>query len=230
MAQQQIETSSVGYPVNGETASGYLAKPEGAGPFPGVIVIMEWWGLEPHIKDVAERFAREGHYAVAPDIYHGQLTDDPQEAMTLVRSLDRDLAVKEIDAAIRHTKSQAVSNGKVGVIGYCMGGGLALLTAVHSNDVDAVNPYYGGNPDPIDLVERIQCPILGLYAAHDEANRPSVPAMEAALRRHGKEFECIVYPDAPHAFFNDRRPSYREEASRDAWQRTLAFFRQHLSG
>ncbi|MBI4641525.1 MAG: dienelactone hydrolase family protein, partial [Candidatus Tectomicrobia bacterium] len=193
-----------------------------------VVVIMEWWGLEPHIKDVTERFAREGYYAMAPDIYHGKVTDNPGEAMNLVRSLDRDLAVKEIDAAIRYIKTQPLSSGKVGVIGYCMGGGLALLTAIYSDNVDAVNPYYGANPNPIDLVERIQCPILGLYAEHDEANRPSVPAIEAALRRYGKQFECIVYPDAPHAFFNDTQESYREEASKDAWQRTLAFFHKHL--
>jgi len=214
MMAQQIQTSMIEYKVNGEKASGYEAKPEGAGPFPGVVVIMEWWGLEPHIKDVTERFAREGYYAVAPDIYHGKITGDPGEAMNLGRSLDRNLAVKEIDTAIRHIKAQPVSNRKVGVIGYCMGGGLALLTAIYSDNVDAVNPYYGGNPNPIDLVERIQCPILGLYAEHDEANRPSVPDIEAALRRYGKQFECIVYSDAPHAFFNDTRETYREEASK----------------
>ncbi len=227
----EITTTTVSYKTDGGEATGYEAKPEGAGPFPGVIVIMEWWGIDPHIKDVTERFAREGYHAVAPDIYHGTVIDyeNREGAMEMTRSLDRDLAVKEIDAAIRHIKGQSSSNQKVGVIGYCMGGGLVLLTAIASNDVDAANVYYGGNPNPIELVEQIQCPILGLYAEHDEANRPAVPAMEEALTRYGKEHELIVYPDAPHAFFNDLRPSYREEASKDAWQRTLTFFKQHLS-
>ena len=224
-----ITTTTVEIKLDGQDVTGYEAKPEGAGPFPGVVVIQEWWGLDDHIKDMTERFAREGYYAVAPDLFHGEVTDDGDEAMRLTRSMDQDLAVREIDAAVRYIKAQLVSNRKVGLIGYCLGGGMALMGAVRSDDVDAVNPYYGANPNPIELVGRIRCPILGLYAGNDEANRPSVPAMEEALQRYGKEYEVIVYPDAPHAFFNDRQSNYREEPARDAWRRTLAFFKQHLS-
>ncbi|MBI4298791.1 MAG: dienelactone hydrolase family protein [Chloroflexi bacterium] len=227
---QRIQARMIDYKINGGKVAGYEARPGGAGRFPGVVVIIEWWGLDSHIKDVTERFAREGYYALAPDIYHGTVTADPQEAMKLTRALDRERAVKELVAAVDHIKGQRVSNGKVGVIGYCMGGGLALLTAVNSEKVDAVNPYYGGNPNPLDLVQRIQCPILGLYAGHDEANRPSVPALEGALRQYRKQFECIVYPDAPHAFFNDTQDSYRKEAAEDAWRRTQTFFGKHLKG
>ena len=231
MNNTNITTATVSYPSDGEQASAYEARPEGDGPFPGVVVVMEWWGLDEHIRDVTERFAREGCYALAPDIYHGTVVgyDDPDTAMAATRSLDGEAAVRELTDAVHYIKQQQRSNGKVGVVGYCMGGGFALLTAIHSDEVDGVNPYYGGNPDPIELVERIQCPVLGLYAGHDEANRPSVPDMKAALERYGKEAECIVYPDAPHAFFNDRSETYREEAATDAWRRTLAFFGRHLA-
>lgn len=225
-----IETVMTGYASDGGEVAAYQARPEGDGPFPGVLVIMEWWGLDDHIKDVTERFAREGYFALAPDIYHGTVIgyDDAETAMQTVRSFDREQAVSELSSAVSHMKRQPFSSGKVGVIGYCMGGGFALLTAIDSDEVDAVNPYYGGNPDPIDLVEHIECPVLGLYAGRDEANRPSVPDIEAALERHGREFECIVYPDAPHAFFNDRSETYRAEPAEDAWERTKAFFAQHL--
>ncbi len=224
----EITTRSVTFRVNGEQASGHEARPVGTGPFPGVVVIQEWWGLEPHIKDVAERFAREGYYALAPDLYHGQVTEEPDEAMKLTRALDRDLAVKEIEAAIRHIKSQPSSNKKVGVIGYCMGGGLAFAAAINSRNVDAANPYYGGVPNPVEQVERIQCPLMAFFSATDRGVPENVPVLEQTLKRFGKRAECRIY-DAPHAFFNDRRPSYREEAAKDAWQRTLAFFQQHLS-
>ena len=131
-------------------------------------------------------------------------------------------------AAVDTLQGLPECSGKVGSIGYCMGGGLALLTAIHSGNVAAVNPYYGANPNPLELVERIRCPVLGLYAERDEANRPSVQAMRAALERYGKEHEIIVYPDAPHAFFNDTQASYRPEAAKDAWRRTLEFFGKHL--
>jgi carboxymethylenebutenolidase len=223
-----VSTVSISYQVDEGTATGYLAQPEGTGPFAGIVVVQEWWGLDSHIQDVAERFAKEGFVALAPDLYHGQVTEEAEEARRLAMSLDRDRAVKEIDSVIRYIKQQPYSSDKVGIVGYCMGGGLVMLAAIHSDIVDAANVYYGGNPDPIDQVQDINCPILGLYAGHDEANRPSVPDLEAALQRHGKQHECIVYPDAPHAFFNDQKPNYRDEAARDAWRRTLAFFRQHL--
>lgn len=223
-------TTSINYPAGGEQATAHQARPDGDGPFPGVVVVVEWWGLDEHIKDVTERFAAEGYLAVAPDIYHGTVIgyDDAESAMKATRALDRQLAVRELAAAVDYIKGQPQSNGKVGVIGYCLGGGLALLTAIESDSVDAVNPYYGANPDPLDDVAKIDCPILGLYAGRDEANRPSVPDIRAALEQHGRQFDLHVYDDAPHAFFNDRSETYREDSARDAWQRTLGFFSQHL--
>ena len=226
-----IKTADISYNIDGGQATGYEAKPTGDGPFPGVVVIMEWWGLEPHIKDLTDRFAREGYHAVAPDIYHGTVIDydNRDGAMGMARSLDKDLAVREIDGAASYIKGQSSSNNKVGIVGYCMGGGLVLATAIASNNIDAANVYYGGNPDPIDLVEQIQCPVLGLYAGSDEtANPTKVPTLEEALTRFGKEHELHVYWDAQHSFFNDRRPSYHEETAKDAWQRTQDFFCKHL--
>ena len=225
----KITQGSANVPVGDNQVWSYVAHPVGEGQWPGILVIQEWWGLEPHMFDVAQRFAREGYVAIMPDLFHGMVTNDAAEAMDFMRSgFDQSEAVEELVATVKFLKDLSPCSGKVGVIGYCLGGGLALSTAIASDEVGAVNPYYGGNPDPIELVERIQCPVLGLYAERDEANRPSVPAIEEALGRYGKEYECIVYPDAPHAFFNDTRDSYRPEAAADAWRRTVEFMRQHL--
>lgn len=224
-----ITQGSVNVPVGDRQVWSYLAHPIGEGPWPGILVIQEWWGLEPHMFDVAQRFAREGYVALMPDLFHGNVTNDATEAMEFLRSgFNQAEAVEELVASVQYLKGMSTCSGKVGVIGYCLGGGLALRTAIASDEVGAVNPYYGGNPDPIELVERIQCPVLGLYAERDEANRPSVPALEEALQLYNKQYECIVYPDAPHAFFNDTRDSYRPEAAADAWHRTMEFMGRNL--
>ena len=162
--------------------------------------------MDDHIKDLTSRFAGEGFVVLAPDLYHGQVTSDPGEAMKLLQGTDDEEATKELNGAVAHLKSQPFCASKAGIIGYCFGGGLSIATARVNRDLDACVVYYGANPNPLDLVQNITCPILALYAGHDEANRPSVPDLEAALQRYSKQYECIVYPDAPHAFFNDRSP------------------------
>ncbi len=228
----ETTTELVEFPVDGGSCPGYLARPA-EGTYPGVVVIQEWWGLDDHIKDVARRFAREGFVALAPDLYHGKVTSEPDEARKLAMELDRERALKEIRQAVAYLKAHpAVSPKKVGIIGFCMGGGLALLTAIHEPAVDAAVVFYGRNPDPIDLVARIQCPLLGIYGEADQGIPPSeVERLGEALKRYGKQFELHIYPAAPHAFFNDTRPQvYRPEAAADAWAKTLAFFRRHLVG
>lgn len=217
--------------ANGQTVPGYLALPEST-PAPGVIVIQEWWGLDSHIKDVADRFAREGFVALAPDLYHGQVAAEPDEARKLAMELNHDHAVAEIDAGARYLLGRPeVTGPKVGVVGFCMGGGLSLLTACRSNNVGAAVVFYGRNPNPIDQVRNLSCPLLGIYGEADQGIPPSeVERLREALSAAGKEFDLHIYPDAPHAFFNDTRPSYRPDASADAWRRTLAFFREHLRG
>ena len=227
---QQIQSSTIEIQVNGGTVPAHLARPSGEGGWPGVVVIQEWWGLEPHIKDIADRFARAGFVAVAPDLYHGQVTGEPDEARKLAMGLDRPRAVKEISSAAGHLKAQPFVSGKVGTVGYCMGGGLSIQTACESGDVDAAVIYYGGNPNPIDLVQNLRGPVLGLYGGADGGIPPSTASdLAVALEKAGKSYEVHIYGGAPHAFFCDNRASYRQEAAEDSWQRTLAFFKANLA-
>ena len=223
----------VTYPtgMDGSTAPGYLAKPEGDGPFPGVIVIQEWWGLEEHIKDIARRFAAEGFVALAPDLYHGHVATEPDDARKHAMSLQLDAAMKDIQGAIDYLKSLLeVEPKKVGVIGFCMGGRLALHAAVRSQDVGAVAPFYaGGMEGMFQDIDKIDAPMFAAFGAED-ASIPldRVERFRQLLQEHGKQAEVTVYDGAPHSFFNDTRPSYREEVSRDAWQKVLTLFRSAL--
>ena len=219
------------FPVDGGVATGYLALPEMT-PAPGVVVIQEWWGLEPHIKDVVERFATAGFVALAPDLYHGEVATEPNEAQKLAMELDYGRAISEIDAAAAYLIGRSETRGeKVGVVGFCMGGGLSLLTACRSNRIGGAVVFYGRNPSPIEQVRDLTCPLLGLYGEADQGIPPAeVERLRAALEAAGgKQYELHIYPNAPHAFFNDTRSSYRPDAAADAWQRTLAFFREHLA-
>ena len=229
MAQQKIRTSAIEVEYNGSKVSGHLCQPAGEGVSPGVVVIQEWWGLEPHVKDVAERFARAGLVALAPDLYHGTVTGEPDEAGKLMMELDQDRAVREITAAVTYLKSQPHSNGKVGTVGYCMGGGLSIATACATPELDAAINYYGVNPDPADRLANVRCPVLALYAGADDfVPISSASVLSEALEKNGVPYETHIYGGAPHAFFNDTHAAYRKEVADDAWERTLAFFRQHL--
>lgn len=225
-----IQKSTVQFPSNGHTTSGYLARPQGSGRFPGVVVIQEWWGLDQHVKDVTEKFAQEGFVALAPDLYHGKVTSEPDEARKLVMELDRERAMLEVDAAAAYLQGQAdLAGDKVGVVGFCLGGGLSLMAGIRSQRFGASVVFYGGNPNPLDQVQSLNCPVLGLYGEADQGIPPArVNELEVALHRYGKEHELHIYPETPHAFFNDHRESYRAEASADAWRRTVQFFRTHI--
>ena len=229
MTQQPIRTSDITIETNGQSVPAYQCLPVGDGPFPGVVVIQEWWGLEPHIKDIAERFAKQGFAAVAPDLYHGEVTSEPDEARKLVMALDRPRAVQEIVGTVGYIKAQPYSNGKVGTIGYCMGGGLSIATACSTDILDAAVIYYGSNPDS-DTLSKASCPVLGLYGGAD-GGIPVSTAVELSevLEKAGTPYEVHVYGGAPHAFFNDTRESYRMEAAAHSWLTTLAFFGERLS-
>lgn len=227
---EQVNSRMVNMPHNGTQTPGYLSHPIATGKRPGVVVIQEWWGLEPHIKDVVARFAGEGFAAVAPDLYHGAVAQEPDEARKLVMTLNREAAGREIITAVNYLKRQENCTGKVGVVGFCLGGGLSLLTACRGSGVSAAVVFYGPPLDPLDQVKNLECPLLGLYGEADQGI-PVARAreLEEKLKEHGKQVEFHIYPGAPHAFFNDARPSYRKEAAEDAWRRTLAFFRARLS-
>ncbi|HXG36998.1 MAG TPA: dienelactone hydrolase family protein [Dehalococcoidia bacterium] len=226
----EIMWTSVELSQNGSKFAGYLVRPNVDEARPGVVVIQEWWGLEPHIKDVVQRFAREGYVAIAPDLYDGRIATEPNEAQKIRMALDVPQAVQRVNSAARYLKSQQYSRGqKVGTIGFCMGGMVSLATACDSRDIDAAVVFYGRNPDPIEKVENVSCPLLGIYGEADQGIPVSeVERLREALNRFGKQASIHIYPQAPHAFFNDTKESHRPEAAQDAWQKTLAFFRQNL--
>ncbi len=170
------------YPRNGRNVSAYLATPSGAGPFPAVIVIQEWWGLNAHIRDVAERSAREGYVSLAPDLYHGKVTDDPNEAGKLMGALNRDEAIKDLIAGIHYLQGQKTVRGnRIGVAGFCMGGSFALLLPCKTTEIRAAVPYYGEIPDEAAL-QSLACPVLYVYGEADFwITRKDVRRLENAL-------------------------------------------------
>jgi len=220
----------VKFSSNGETTDGYLSIPE-KGTGPGVVVIQEWWGLVDHIKDVCDRFAAEGYVALAPDLYHGETAKSPDEAGKMMMALRIDEAEKDLSGAVRYLMDHdATASGAAGVVGFCMGGALALYTATKNRDVGACVVFYGGHPNVKPDLSNLCAPVLGLYAGRDGFVTPdSVRQLESKLKELGKPAEMIIYPETDHAFFNDTRPEvYNAEAADDAWRRTTQFLRKHL--
>ena len=216
---------------NGGTTDGYLSVPASGGG-PGVIVIQEWWGLVPHIKDVADRFAAEGFVALAPDLYHGEATTSPDEAGKLMMALNIEQAEKDLRGAVQHLLSNpSVTAGRVGTVGFCMGGLHSLFAATKNPQVGACVVFYGIHPKVQPDLPNLRAPVLGLYAENDNFVPPeAVRELESKLRGLGKSVETHIYPGTDHAFFNDQRPEvYAPEAARDAWRRTVNFFRRHLT-
>lgn len=220
----------IDYQRNGHKVGAYLATPPGAGPFPAMIVIQEWWGLNAHIRDVADRYAREGYVALAPDLYHGKATDNPNEAGKLMGALNREEAIKDLIAGTQYLKSQKLVRGdRIGVTGFCMGGSFALLLPCKTKEIRAAAPYYGEIPEAATL-QALACPVLYIYGDADFwITRDDVRRLEEAIKKYNKPAEVKIYPGAPHAFFNDtRKDVFRPKEAQDAWQRTLDFFAKHL--
>lgn len=226
-----IRTEMVEFPSNGASTPGFLARPEGDGPFPGVIVIQEWWGLNENIKDIAKRFANEGFVAFAPDLYHGEVVAEPDEAQKLMMQLDMNRASHELVKATEYLSEQPyIGDRGIGAIGFCMGGGLAFTLATDTPLIRAVAPFYGGAPQPIDKIQSLHGPAFIVYAENDDwIGAPVRDAVNQALTEHNKTFEIKVYPGTHHAFFNDTRPEvFDKAAADDAWSRTLDLFRSNL--
>jgi carboxymethylenebutenolidase len=222
----------VEFPSNGSAAQGYLALAK-SGSGPGVLVIQEWWGLVDHIKELCERFAAEGFVALAPDLYHGEATTEPDEAGRLMMSLRMDQAAQDLNGAVDYLVDHSTGHG-VGVVGFCMGGGLALRVGCRRPDaVKAVVPFYGvaGWPPGESDWSKMTAAVQGHYAEDDGmAGPPEVAKLEAELRAADVEVEMFLYPATTHAFFNDTRPEVHDpEASALAWERTVSFLRAKLS-
>ncbi len=217
---------------NGGTDQGYLATPAEGGKGPGLIVIQEYWGLVPHIKAVADRFAHEGFVALAPDLYHGKTVDEPDEAAKMMMTLNMDQAARDMSGAVDEVLKHS-STDKVGILGFCMGGGLALLLATQRPDVVvACVPFYGvippGGPQP-DWAA-MTAAVQGHYAGNDSSAGPEAVAdLESKLGALGKDIDFHIYPGTEHAFFNDTRPEvYNAEASAASWARAVTFLNGKL--
>ena len=226
MPNEMVEFAS-----NGGTTRGFLALPESGSKGAGVIVIQEWWGLVPHIKNVCERFAAAGFVALAPDLYHGRTTTSPDEAGKLMMALNVGQAEKDLRGAIGYLLAhERVAGERVGTVGFCMGGALSLYAAAKNEQVGACVVFYGAHPKINPDLERLRAPLLGFYAGRDDFATPALAReLEAKLRSLGKPAEIHIYPDTDHAFFNDDRPEvYNAEAAADAWQRTVRFFHEQL--
>ncbi|HEV8227218.1 MAG TPA: dienelactone hydrolase family protein [Methylomirabilota bacterium] len=218
----------VEFPTNGHTTQGYLATPA-AGKGPGILVIQEWWGLVPHIKSVCDRFAAEGFSALAPDMYHGKTASEPDGAGKLFMALNIAQAEKDLAGAAKHLASHS-STSKLGAVGFCMGGQLALFAGCTQPSIGAVVDFYGVHPNVTPDYARLSGPVLGLFAEKDGFVTPDTArGVEAAIKKAGKSVEIHIYPGVDHAFFNDENPgAYNKAAAEDAWRRTLAHFRTNL--
>lgn len=219
--------------ANGEMMSGYLAEPPaGKANGRGLVVIQEWWGLVPHIIDVADRLAAEGYLVLAPDLWRGERTTSPDEAARLFMALNVPRAEKDLRGAIAALAERG-ARGKVGVIGFCMGGQLALYAATTSPErVGAAVDFYGIHPNVHPDFTKIACPVLGLFGEEDASVSPeAVHKLAGVIRAAGGTITTAIYPGAGHAFFNDARPeAYNPAAAADAWNKTLAFLRDNLVG
>jgi carboxymethylenebutenolidase len=218
----------VEFQSNGGTTQGYLATPA-SGKGPGVLVIQEWWGLVPHIKNVCDRFAAEGFSALAPDMYHGKTASEPDGAGKLFMALNIGQAEQDLRGAATFL-AQHSSTARLGTVGFCMGGQLALFAATLNPSVGATVNFYGIHPNVKPDYSKLSGPVLGLFAEKDTFVTPQTAReVDAAIKKAGKSSEIHIYPGVDHAFFNDENTAaYHKASADDAWRRTLAHFRQHL--
>jgi carboxymethylenebutenolidase len=228
----RLITEQMTYPGATGDVRAYLARPKTDGKLPGVVVIHENRGLNPHIEDVTRRVALEGFLAIAPDALTpvGGTPEDSEKAPALLQKLDPRTTVENYVAAVKYLKTHPASTGKVGVTGFCWGGGMANQVAVHSPDVLAAVPYYGAQPAAED-VSKIKASMLLHYAAVDERINKGIGVYEEALKKASIDYKLYVYEGAQHAFNNDTTPArYNKEAATLAWQRTISFFKEKLKG
>jgi len=211
----------------------YVAHPDTPARLPAVIVIQEWWGLNDHIKDVTRRFAAEGYFGIAPDLYSRQghkVTADPNEAGQLMAALKKEDGIEDLISTIEWLKQNpAVRAERIGTIGFCMGGSYALLLPCKTRDISAAAVFYGEIPDDQTL-QNVSCPIFYAYGENDGwIQRKDVERLAAALKKLGKAGEVKTYPGCSHGFFNDsRKDVYSSVETADAWRHVLSLFEQNL--
>ncbi len=225
----RLDVENITYPGKTGDVLAHIAKPKGDEKLPGVIIIHENRGLNPHTEDVARRVALEGFIAIAPNALSplGGTPDDSDESRSLMQKLDGKETVGNFVAAAKYLKTHPQSTGKVGVTGFCWGGGMTNQVAVNSPDVQAAVPFYGRQPETED-VPKIKASVLAHYAGDDERINAGIPAFETALKKASIEYKVHMYEGAKHAFFNDTSTRYHEDAAKLAWERTIAFFNKKL--
>jgi carboxymethylenebutenolidase len=231
----EILTHNVAYESKAGPVSGYLVRPVKAGQYPGLIVIHENRGLDDHVRDVTRRFAKEGYVALAPDFLSrqgGTMKANPKGGgLPNIRELAPAQGVAEdAEAGFRYLRVLPdVRRDRIGVVGFCWGGGMAFITATQVRDLKAVVVYYGPSPSPLDLVKDIQAPVLANYGEKDPNINKGIPDTEAAMKKYNKVYDYKIYPGAQHAFNNDTNPErYNAQAAKEAWERTMGFFKKNL--
>lgn len=226
-----IEAQDVRFAGDGATLKGYWARPVGDGLYPIVLVCHENRGLTDHIKDVTRRFAQAGYAALAVDLLSrqgGTAANDDSSIPGLLSNMPQDQFVSDFISGLRSVQQQpGVQADRVGMVGFCFGGGVTWRVAVGLPELRAAVPFYGPPPS-VDEVPKINAAVLAIYAGRDQRITSTAATMEAAMLQNGKTFEKVIYPDADHAFFNDTGTRYNSEAAKDAWTRTLAWFNQYL--
>lgn len=231
VAGAQEKGKMVSYPSGPETVSGYLAAPAGSAKKPALVVIQEWWGLNDFIKAKADGFSRQGYVALAVDLYRGKVTADPDVAHQLMRGMPEDRAMRDLQAAVAYLRSRPDVDGKrIGSIGWCMGGGYSLETAIVEPKLAACVIYYGRLVTEAGTIGKIQAPLLGNFGALDQGITPdSVRAFEKTARSMGKTVDFKIYDGAGHAFASSKDPKvFKADAAKDADSRTEAFLKRCL--
>jgi carboxymethylenebutenolidase len=226
-----VEGKNVSYKSGDETVQGVLYTPSGKGPFPGIIVIHEWWGLNDWIKEEAAKLSDQGYVTLAIDLYRGKVATAPEQAHEIMRGVPEDRARRDLRAAFAFLQSQpTVRKGRIGAIGWCMGGGYSLDVALEEPTLAADVINYGHLATDPDALKKINAPILGSFGAQDQGITPDdVHKFEATMKQLGKKIDIKIYDDAGHAFENpNNKAGYRPADAADAWQRTISFFAANL--
>jgi carboxymethylenebutenolidase len=227
-----LRPGDVTFPSGSEQVVAYLAKPKGQGPFPALVVIHEWWGLNDQIRGMADLLARQGYLSLAPDLYRGKQTDNPEQAHELMRGLPEDRALRDLAAAVAYLKaSPDVKPERIGSVGWCMGGGFSLKLAMAEPSLAACAVYYGAIPTEPESLASIQAPVIGFFGEKDEGiPEASVLDFETAMQKAGKPVQVHIYRNAGHAFANSKSKNFQSLAAEDAWAKLMAFFGKHLKG
>jgi carboxymethylenebutenolidase len=237
-----LVAGEVKIPVGDGEMPAYRAMPAKGESFPVVLVVQEIFGVHEHIKDICRRFAKLGHLAIAPELYArqgdvSQITNINEIISKVVSKVPDAQVMSDLDASVRWAEKNKGNSGKLAITGFCWGGRIVWLYAAHSPKLKAGVAWYGrlvGQPDelhpkhPIDLVSQLKAPVLGLYGGADSGiPNDTVERMNKALKDEGKPSEIVLYPDTPHGFYADYRPTYRKEQAQDAWRRLQEWFKKH---